>query len=194
VREARLVSRLAWFLVGFAAAVVVMLFVGPAWSGVVEYSFPEVIVTQAELEDREPPAEPTIIERVVYRNIPPAQAARAPGGAAELVSSFCRPVTVATTDTVEVVDTLFLARSGEYSEPGLFTPWRPSRLQLTGPTSAGDLLELTFHPRGSHDWRSDPGEVRVREYRAAFARDAFETVATYWTLFSAVYLGLELIR
>jgi len=186
--------RLSWFLVGFAAAVVVMLFVGPAWSSVVEYSFPRVIVTQAELEDREPPAEPTIIERIVFRTLPPTRTALALEGGADFLSSFCTPVVVSTTDTLEVVDTLFLARSGVLEEPSLFAPWRPSRLQLTGPTNVGDLQELTFHPRGSHDWRAVGGSVRVRDQRLAFARDAFETVSTYWTLFSIVYFGMELAR
>lgn len=187
-------GRLGYFLAGAIVTFVAMLFIGPAWSSVVEYSFPEVIVTQGELEDREPPAEPTIIERVVYRTLPPAQAARAPQGAGELVVNFCRPVTVSTVDTVEVTDTLWLARSGVYEEPGILTPWSPGRLQLTGPTNTGDLLELTFHPRGSHDWRAEGGGARVREYRASFARDAFETVSTYWTIYSALRLGWELLR
>lgn len=178
-------DRVLYFTFGMAAAVVAMLFVGPAWSGIVEYSFPEVIVTQRELEEREPDiAEPTVIERIRFQTIEPAQLAIAPGGGDPTVADFCRPVTVATTDTV--TDTLILLRSGSVREPSIFTPWEPLRFRATGPTNAGDLREYTFHPRGGFDFQASGDSVLVRQGRFAVVRDLWETGSQAYTIFSLV--------
>lgn len=185
-------GRLGYFGAGAAVAVVAMLFVGPAWSSVVEYSFPRVIVTQAELEGREPDlAEPTIIERIRFVQVPPAQIAVAPGGGAGTLDAFCRPIVLATTDTVEVVDTLILIRSGSVREPSVLTPWRPLLFRATGPTNTGELVEHTFHPRGSFDFQASGDSLLVRHGRFALVRDAWEVGSQAFTLF---WLLQEVLR
>lgn len=186
-------GRLAYFVAGAVAAVLAMLFLDSAWASTVRLDYPTVFVRTEEIEAREPDIEnPTVVERIIYRTIPPAGVAIARGGAADAVSEFCRPVVVSTSDTVEVVDTLFLVRSGTVAEPPLLAPWRPGLFRATGPTNAGDLVERSYRPRGSFAFEVSGDSMLVRQGRFAGARDAFETVSTYWTLVSAIYLALRI--
>lgn len=183
-------ARIAYFVAGVVATIVATLFSGILEAREVPY--PEVIVRVEEIEAREPPARPpTLTERIVYRDLDPELVARAPGGAIELTTRFCAPVTLLDRDTVEVTDTVFLVRSGVHAEASWFTPWRTDELRLTGPTNTGELRELTYRTRGSFDFRTDGPIVRVRQGRFNVLGDVADTGARLWALYSLIRVGLE---
>lgn len=133
--------------------------------------YSEVVVPARAIEEREPPTEPTIIERVRFITIPPRQVATAPGGAQSDVQAFCAPsVARVTGDTAQVAETL-LIRSGTHS-PGWW--FGKDRLLLTGPTSTGDLKALDFEVRPGFDFRVNGDSVLVRYNRTGFLRQAAE--------------------
>lgn len=151
-------------------------------------SWPEVVVPAARIIELEPPDRPpTIVERVVYRNIGPAQLASSPGGALEELASFCRPVVVSTVDTVEVADPQLLLRSGSWDDSW----WGSDELVLTGFTNAGDLRRYVYHPRGGFDFRTSGDSILVRSGRFNLIRDAWELGAQGWTAYSLLRALLE---
>ena len=116
--------------------------------------YTEVVVPARAIEEREPPTEPNIIERVRF-----------------IVQAFCAPsVASVTGDTTQVAETLLL-RSGTHS-PGWW--FGKDRLLLTGPTSTGDLKALDFEVRPGFDFRVNGDSVLVRYNRAGFLRQAAE--------------------
>jgi hypothetical protein len=184
-------DKLLYLIFGAAAGAWLFQSCGPADF----IAFPEVIVPAARIVEREPPPRPpTIIERIVYVAPRPVQVARAPGGASDALSAFCAPVTlVQGPDTVVVVDTVLVLRSGVYSEAWL--PGRKDELRLTGFTNVGDLEERTFRTRGSFDFTTAGGsEVIVRYGRLAFVGDLVDAGAYGWSLFSLLRAGVEAFR
>ena len=178
-------DRLLYLIFGVGVGVMGLLFFGGGGPELIPYR--EVIVTTREIEAREPPVRPpTFVERLVFVTPRPALVARAPGGGAEDVAAFCRPVAVMDTDTVVVTDTLFLVRSGVFDESW----WGKDRFRVTGPTNAGDLIEYNFQTRGSFDFRADGDSVLVRYGRFGAVRDGAQAAADLWTLFS---LGKALV-
>jgi hypothetical protein len=179
-------DRLLYLILGAAAGA--WLFQSCAPADVVPY--PEVIVPAARIIEREPPARPpTIVERIVYVAPQPTLTARAPSGAVEAVDRFCRPVTLVRTDSVTVVDTVLVIRSGSWNE-SWWTP-RPDELRLTGFTNVGDLEERTYRTRGSFDFIAVDDELVVRYGRFNAIGDWLDFGARAWSLFSIVRAGVE---
>lgn len=181
-----LLGRLGPFLVGALVAYLLLP------NDPVTYT--DVVVPAARIIEREPPDRPpTIIERVRYVNVPPAQVATAPGGATDDVARFCRPTVVAKTDTVEVpvADPMLLFRSVSFDERPIWNPLAKDELLVTGPTSLGDLKALDYPVRGSFDVRASGDTALVRYPRGALVRDVVETGAVVYT---AIDLIPELIR
>lgn len=153
-------------------------------------AYPEVIVPAARIIEREMPARPpTIVERIVYVNVPPRQVATAIGGAQDDVAAFCRPVVLAMTDTleVEVPAPELLLRSGEYSPAPIWKPFARGNLLLTGPTSHGDLVAADYPVREGFAFRASGDSALVRYPRGAFVRDVIGDAAL-------IYTAVDIIR
>lgn len=153
-------------------------------------TYTDVVVPAARIIEREPPDRPpTIIERIRYVNIPPAQVATAPGGAADDVTRFCRPTVIAKTDTVEVPapDPMLLFRSVSLEERPIWNPLATDELLVTGPTSLGDLQALDYQVRGSFQARASGDSALVRYPRGSMVRDVVEVGAI-------IYTAIDLIR
>lgn len=180
-------DKLLYLLLGAAAGA--FLFQSCAPADVIP--FPEVIVPAARIVEREPPARPpTIIERIVYVAPEPSLVARAPSGAADALDRFCRPVSVVQRpDTVTVVDTVLVLRSGVFNETW---PWAGAdELRLTGFTNVGDLEERTYRTRGSFDFIATGDDLVVRYGRFNAALDWLDFGARAWSVFSIVRAGVE---
>ena len=143
-------------------------------------AYPEVIVPAARIIEREMPARPpTIVERIVYVNVPPRQVARAIGGAQDNVASFCRPTVLAMTDTLEVQVPApeLLLRSGQHQRAPIWKLFARGNLMIAGPTSHGDLAAADYPVRAGYAFRTSGDSALVRYPRGAFVRDVIEDAA-----------------
>jgi len=148
--------------------------------------YPEVVIAERILE-REPDTVRTFVDRVVYRYVGPARVAIAPGGAAQEVAAFCRPLILAMVDTVEVESAAprLLLRSVSH-DPGWL--WQRDRLTLTGPTSHGDLVGLEYAVRPGFSARTSGDSVIVRYPRGSTVRDLLEGAAMAYGVVAFVRL------
>jgi len=182
----RLGAGAGWILVGFLACYLLLVPEEPP------VSYSEVIVPARVIEEREPPPrEPTIIERVRFVTVEARVTARAPGGAAENVTAFCRPEVVlatATDSAPELPPPTSLVRSGRY-EPSIWPPWGRGSLFLSSLTSHGDLVAQDFDVRPWHDFRAADSIV-VRQPRAAWARQVAQG-ALWYGVFRLVEIGVR---
>lgn len=126
-------------------------------------------VTAKDIRDAQPPVDQGIGDRIQFKVVGPEKVAIAPRGAAEQVASFCRPVILATTDTVEVPVDPQLAIETVDTDPGWF--FHPDRILLTGFTNTGDLKALEFRGRNGWDARTDGDSVIFRTPRFGLARE-----------------------
>jgi len=164
----RILGRLGWALVGGTLVLIAALSV---WPGPIYY--PEVIAPAPRILVREvPPGPPTIQERIIYVYLQPDVRAVAPGAVTDDVARFCRPVTVATTDTVRV-PSLSLIRSVSYT-PAIF-PLAQGGLLVTSMDGYGDLMAEDYRvraPFGVAAGLEAPYRTTVRYPRWGILRDA----------------------
>jgi len=131
-------------------------------------------------------------ERIVYRHVPAAQIATAPDAGQPDVDTFCseavanalRTDSIAT-DTI-VVPPQLLLRSVRVTDPWFFG--KPG-LILTGPTSAGDLRQLTYDVRDGFEARVHGDTAIVRFPRHALLKQ----LAEFGIVFAAGYLVNEVL-
>jgi hypothetical protein len=147
-----------------------------------------VIVPVERIVEREPDTVRTFVDRIVTVQAEPIQIARAPGGAQDQVQSFCEPIIIARTDTVEVgeplVDPMLLLRSVSYDRR-----WGPrrDRLFLTGPMNTGDLVGIDYEVRGDWTVRAVGPDALVQYPRTSFIYD-------YWEAGSQIFTGYKIIE
>lgn len=142
-------------------------------------SYPEVIVPAARIIEREPPTEVRWRDRIVYRYVTPDVRATAPGGALDDVARFCRPLVVASTDTVRI-GTPSVIRSVVYN-PSL-VPLRKDRLLVTSMNGYGDLFAEDYRVRPGYSVSFESG---VRYSRLAPLREIGEGALWYLTFRAA---------
>jgi hypothetical protein len=136
-------------------------------------TYTDVIVREVQ---GEPDTVRTFVDRIVYRERPPTQVATQPGGGTDTVSDFCKPDTVMVVDTLAgdtvwvPADTVFLLRSVAHT-PGWF--FARDRVDLYGPTSAGDLRHVSLRAYPGWSVRTHP-ELLIREPRLGWWREAAE--------------------
>jgi len=182
-------SRIAWLFVGAISGIVFFQQCGPEPF----VSFPEVIIPVARIIELEPPDRPpTIIERVVYQ-FPPASTARALGGGTAAIEAFCQPLIAAIKQDTVVITTvepqLFL-RSGTLDQSW----WGKDNFSVTGPTNTGDLLRLSYHTRGSFDFRASGDSVIVRYGKFNIFKDYAQLASDTWALYSLAKFIAEAIK
>jgi len=186
--------------------------VGGAFVGIVLYSnfgpqpepvYRDVIVPEERIVEVE--RIDTIVqwrERIVYKHTPATQIATAPDAGQPDVDVFCadaiRRATRADTnapdtnarDTVNnlppAVDSHLLLRSVRTTDPWFLG--KPS-LILTGPTSTGDLRQLTYDVRDGFEARVHADSVIVRYPRHAVLKQLLE----FGIVFGAGYLANEVL-
>lgn len=150
-------------------------------------TFTEVIVPAARIIELEPPTEVRWRDRIVNHYVAPTQVATAPGGAAEAVVTFCRPVVLSTVDTVEVeVPAMVLLRSG-VTRGGWWT--QRGTVDLTGLTNHGDLMRFSFSTRPGWDFVASGDSVLVRYPRTAVVKQIAEFGIPLVLGFGACALG-----
>lgn len=135
--------------------------------------FTEVVVPAPRILEREPEVRQTIVERIRFVTIEPRQAARAPGGAVDFVSSFCRPTVVAASgSSIEREEPATLIRSLVHRPSRI--PFRRDELELFGVTSLGDLTDSFYDVRPGFTVVSGGPTIVVRYPRAAVLVELLE--------------------
>ena len=130
-------SRLGWVLVG----ALLLYALAPDRT----ISYPEVVVPAARIVEREVPSgPPRIVERIRYVYLTPDVRAVALGGAVGDVARFCRPVVVASTDTIRMPIPSVIRSL--YYKPSL-VPLRKGELLVTSMGGYGDLVAEDFRTR-----------------------------------------------
>uniref|UniRef100_A0A6M3XTK8 Uncharacterized protein n=1 Tax=viral metagenome TaxID=1070528 RepID=A0A6M3XTK8_9ZZZZ len=164
----RILGRLGWALVG---GMIVLIGALSVWPGGLPYR--ELIAPASALLPREVPAyPPTIREKIVYVYLAPDVRAVAPRAVTEDVVRFCRPVTVATTDTV-LVPSPSLIRTFTVGQTWL--PFQRHPLLVTSMDGHGDLIAEDYHvrlPLGVAAGLEAPYRTTVRYPRWGILRDA----------------------
>lgn len=171
--------RIAWAIVGMVLGAVLFQQFGqlniPS-IGAIHY-----ITTAPEILEGQPPQRPpTIIERVVYK-FPPAVTGMAPGGGIQALQSFCKPVSVFTTDTVKV-DTQVLFQTGVINQ----SRWGKDQLTLVGFTNTGDLKQFNFYTRGSFSFAAVGDTAIVRYRRMNAVTDYVGILSDIWSVWSLI--------
>lgn len=165
-------GRLGWAVVGALALYVL------AWRGPIPY--PEVIVPAARIIEREVPSGPPgIVERVRYVYLTPDVRAVAPASVLDDVARFCRPVVVASTDTIQVPSPTVI-RSVVY-RPSL-VPLVKDQLLVTSMDGYGDLVAEDYSvraPFGIAAGLEEPYRTTVRYSRLAPVREVAEGFLWY---------------
>lgn len=167
-------GRLGWALIG--ALVAYILFPNRV------ISYPEVIVPAARIIIREVPSgPPSLVERIKYVYLQPEVRAVAPGGALDDVARFCRPLLMASTDTVKI-GTPSVIRSVSYN-PSLL-PLTKGSLLVTSMDGYGDLVAEDFRlrvPFGVAAGLQEPYSTTVRYPRWAPLRELGSGALWYLT-------------
>jgi hypothetical protein len=135
-------------------------------------SYPEVIVPAARILEREVPGEIRWRDRLVYVYLTPDVRAVAPGAVTEDVARFCRPITVASTDSVQI-GTPSVIRTVAFA-PSL-VPLVKGALLVTSMDGYGDLIAEDYRARapfGIAAGLSEPYRTVVRYPRWAPLREA----------------------
>lgn len=164
-------SRLLDLLLPALIGALVMYVVSPSEP----VSYPEVIVPAARIIEREPDTVRTFIDRVIYRTIPPVQAATAPAAAQDDVARFCAPTVAMVSDTLSPPPMLLL-RSVAHS-PGWF--WQRDKLFLSGPTSYGDLNAYDYRVRPGFSVRAIGDSLLVQYPRTSLFREILEVAIPF---------------
>jgi hypothetical protein len=134
------IGRLGWALIGGTLVLIGALSMWPE-----PIYYPEVIVPAPRIIVREVPSgPPTIREKIVYVYLTPDVRAVAPGGATEDVARFCRPVMVASTDSVRV-GTPSVIRTVTVGTTWL--PFQRHPLLVTSMNGYGDLVAEDYRAR-----------------------------------------------
>ena len=174
------VDRLGPYLLGAVVGCLVLF--STAWPES-HVPYPEVIVPAARIIEREPDTVRTFVDRIRFVRAAPVVVAIAPAGAMSEVAAFCRPSILAVTDTVEVeVPARVLLRSVTH-RPGWW--FQADRLELTGPTSLGDLKAFDYRVRPGFTARTSGDSVLVRYPRTGLFREVVEVAVPLllgWTV------------
>jgi hypothetical protein len=177
-------SKIVWLLIAALVGAVSVYALTPTQRVV----YQDVIVPVERIVEREPDTIRTFVDRIVTVQADPIIIARAPGGAQDQVQSFCEPIVIARTDTIEVgeplVDPMLLLRSVSYDRR-----WGPrrDRLFLTGPMNTGDLVGMDYEVRGDWTARTTGPDLLVQYPRTSIIYD-------YWEAGTQIFTGYKIIE
>jgi hypothetical protein len=171
----RLVSPLLWAVVGALA-------LWTLWSPRPEVRYDTVVVTRAQIEEREPRVELRYVDRIQYVTVEPEVVAESPDGGESDVDAFCATAVADAVRAREPSPSLpalapprvLLLRSGSLQAGRWFGA---DHLTLTGPTSLGGLQQQDYRVRGSYSWVVDGDQVIVRQGRWWWVREGIEAGA-----------------